>query len=336
MKVDRGSETRRSLSLAIPDPRQLPRDASDTFSPFGHEIYIERGIRYMDGSTETVPLGSFVITSVSGDIHNGPLSITAAGREILLKRSLFDTATSTKGYTNAAAFIRTQIATVLPGYSFVDGSTLAATTVLPTKTWDVGTDVWSALAEVATSIGCELFCDAYGTFRLQDIPQVANVPVTPVWDVSAGEGGVMVSAEMTVSSDDVYNRVIVTGENAEDGKAPVSATATITDNADPMRFGGPFGKVTFRYSSSLITTAGQANTTAIALLAKKRAANRAVSLASVPNPALDAGDWIRVNYGAVVPPELHLVNAFEIPLAVDGGAFNIDTIGGHDDSQQGV
>ncbi|WP_369190155.1 DUF5047 domain-containing protein [Streptomyces sp. R08] len=331
VKVDRGSETRRSLSLTIADPRQFPKAETDLFNVYGQELYVERGIRYLDGSTERVPLGTFVITDISGDMHTGPLNIEAAGRELLLKRALFGSATNTKGFVSAAAFIRTSIANVLPSASFVDRSTVGAVG-LATKTWDAGTDVWSALAEVATSVGGELFCDAYGTFVLVDIPQVANVPVTAVWDVSAGANGVMVSASVKLTASDVYNRVVVVGENAEDNKPPVSGTATITDSTDPLRYGGPFGQVTYRYSSSLVTTSTQANATAVALLAKKRQANRSVSLSAVPNPALDAGDWIRVNYGPVASPELHLVQSFTVPLSVDGGAFDIDTVGGHDDT----
>jgi hypothetical protein len=40
-----------------------------------------------------------------------------------------------------------------------------------------------------------------------------------------------------------------------------------------------------------------------------------------------------VDYGPGIDPELHLVNAFDVPLSTDGGAFNIDTIGGRDEDQ---
>jgi hypothetical protein len=325
--VDRGSETRRSLSLSVAEPWMFPTNETDRYGVYGQQLYVERGIRYMDGSTEMVPLGTFVITSVSGNIHTGPLNIVAAGQEIILKRALFETAASTKGLLNAAAFINFHIGDTIPGASFVDRST-TGTSALATKTFEGGTDKWAALVEVANSVGGELFCDAYGTFVLADIPDPMD-PYPPVaWEVNAGEGGVMVSADMETSANEVYNRVVVSGENAEDNKPPVSATATITDGADPLRYGGPYGKVTKTYSSSLITTSGQANTTAIALLRRYRAANRSVKLASVPNPALDAGDWLRVDYGPSRLPELHMVQSFDVPLTTNGGASAIATIGG--------
>jgi hypothetical protein len=302
------------------------------FAVYGQRIYVETGIQYLDGSVERVPAGTFVITNVGGNIHTGPLNITASGLEIMLKRALWDTATSTKGYANAAAFLTYWIPNVIPGASFVDASTLGGTTPLATKTWDANTDTWTSFREVADSVGCELFCDAAGTFRLVDIPDPTNVAVTPVWDVSTGDSGVMVSADMSLSADGVFNRVIVTGENAADNKPAVRGTATITSTSDPLYYGGPYGKVTKAYSSSLVTTTAQAQSTANALLAKYRAPNRTVTLETVPNAALDAGDCIRVIYGAAALPELHVVHSFSIPLSVSGGGFSISTVSGKADT----
>lgn len=330
VKVDRGSDIRRSLSLSIADPSEFPVNATDKYAVYGQRIWVEQGITYPDGATERVPVGMFVITNVSGNIHTGPLSITASGLEILLKRALWDSATSTRGYANAAAFLAYHIPDTISGASFVNASTLGSSTPLATKTWDAQTDKWSAFREVADSVGCELFCDANGTFRLVDIPDPLNAAQTPVWDVSTGDYGVMVSANMELSAEGVYNRVIVTGENAADNAPPVSASATITDTADPLYYGGPFGKVPKAISSSLVTTTTQAQAMAKAMLAKYRAPNRTVSLETVPNSALDAGDCIRVNYGAAALPELHIVHSFDIPLGV-GGNFSIQTVSGKAD-----
>ncbi|AKY02166.1 minor tail protein [Streptomyces phage Nesbitt] len=330
VKVDRGSETRRSLTLTIPDPRDFPLSATDTFGVYGQRLYVERGIRYLDGTTELVPLGTFVVTNVSGSVHDGPLSITGAGLEILVKRSKYETAASTLGRT-ADQFVLATLQEAIPGAALVSTATSGGL-ALATKTWDPDTDRWSAVREVATAIGAEIYCDAFGTFRMVDVPDPA-VLGAPVWAVDAGPTGVMVAAEVALSSDDVFNKVIVTGENSSDNKPPVLGSAEVTDPTDPLRYGGPFGKVTKRVSSSLVTTLGQAQTTAQALLRRYRQANRAVTLRAVPNPALDAGDWIRADYGTNLPPELHLVQSFEIPLSVSGGASTIATVSGRTDSE---
>lgn len=332
VSVDRGSDVRRTLSLVIADPSEFPIAETSLYGVYGQEIYVECGVTYLDGTSERVPMGTFVVTSVSGNIHTGPLSVTAAGREILLKRAVFESTASTSGYSDAAAFIEFHIGDVVPGASFVDSSTSGATAVA-TKTWDPGSEVWASLVEVATSVGAELFCNAEGTFELRDVPDMDGA--TPVWDVTTGEAGVMVSADLELSGDDVYNRVVVSGENTEDNKPPVTAEAKITDAADPLRYGGPFGKVTKAYSSSLVVSVPGAQSVANALLRKYRAPNRTVTLQTVPNPALDAGDCIRVSYGpeSTVLPELHLAQSFTVPLSLEGsGASPIATISGREDA----
>ncbi|MEU9560400.1 DUF5047 domain-containing protein, partial [Streptomyces fumanus] len=242
VKVDRGSEIRRSLSLTIPDPAEFPVDPTDRFAVYGQRLYVEAGIRYLDGSEERVPVGTFVVTSVGGNIHTGPLTVQASGLEVLVKRYTWEKSKNTKGYANAAAFIARWLPEVVPGAAFVNSSSLATTTTLAFKSWEAQTDAWTTFREVADSVGCELFCDANGTFQLVDIPDPTNLSVRPVWDVSTGDYGVMVSANMELTADNVYNRVIVVGENAAENTPPVRGVAAITDTRDPLYYGGPFGR----------------------------------------------------------------------------------------------
>ena len=141
----------------------------------------------------------------------------------------------------------------------------------------------------------------------------------------------MVSAETSLSAEGVYNRVVVTGENSSDNVPPVTGTASITDVSDPLRYGGPFGQVTRFVSSSLATDPTKAAYMANGLLASGRAPNRTVSLSAVPNPALDVGDRIRVQFGTGIDPEMHMVQSFSVPLSATGSASDIETINGKAD-----
>lgn len=327
--VDRGSDARRTLSLTIPDPSIFPTHEEDPYSVYGQQLSVRAGVQYIDGTQETVPAGQFVITSIAGDIHTGPMQITGVGLEVLVQREPFEVATSVDGTVTCTSFARDQIHVAFPAASFADRSTNGGLN-LPAKTWDAGANRWSALQEAALSVGCEIFADAAGTFVLQDVPDILYA--TPVWEISAGQGGCMVSATMGLSADGVYNRVIATGENTSDNTPPAKGDAKITNLADPLRWDGPYGRVTKFYSSELLTDDSRAQGAANALLLQYRAPNRAVALQSVPNYALEGGDCIRVHYGAVQPPELHLVQSFTIPLAVDGSAdFSIATVSGKDE-----
>lgn len=329
VSVDAGSEVRRTLTLTIPDPTDFPVSEDDPFSPYGHELFVQSGLRYIDGSEETVPLGFFVIESIDGDTHTGPLTINAAGREVLIQAEPFETATSTAGYESPFLFIKDRILDVIPSATVVNEAT-AATTNLATATWDADSDRWAALQSVARSCGAVLFCNANGSFVLRDVPDPTTA--TPVWSVNAGDNGVMVGAKRSLSSEGVCNRVVVRGENAADNAVPISATATISDPSDPLRYGGPFGKRTKTITSDLATNSTKAQGMANAEIRKARQPNRTVSLSSVPNAALDADDCIRVVYGPIADPELHIVRSFSVPLTV-GGDFPIETVGGKEDSE---
>ena len=128
----------------------------------------------------------------------------------------------------------------------------------------------------------------------------------------------------------VFNNVIVTGENAEENVTPVTAVWQVT-GADPLSVTGPFGKVTKRYSSSLVTTLSQAVETAKGLLRKYRAANRTVSLTAMHNYAIEPGDCIAVRYGGAATDETHIVKTIEHPLTATSPTTAIETVSGRDE-----
>lgn len=319
--VDRGSEVRRSLRLEIADPADFPVLAGDPFSPYGHRLYVQRGIRYTDGTVEMVPLGYFVIRSISGDLHAGPLTISAPGLETVVRDRPFEQAVSTAQTATHAAFIADQLIQVDPSFVLVDQSSRGSE-LLATTTFDAGDSRWDAIRDVATAVGAEVFADENGSFVLRDIPEPTD---EFVWTVAAREN--MVSAQAGMSADGVYNRVAVYGESAADNATPVYGVAEITDPLHPLYVGGPFGVRTTTYHSDLVTTTAGAIATAHALLLDASALNQTLTLRSVPNPALQAGDRIRVIFGSDRPSELHTVQQFTIPLTVDGD-FTIETLGG--------
>lgn len=331
--VDASSDVRRSLSLTVPDPSVFPGAETDPYAVYGQQLFVRRGIRYVDGTTELIPLGFFVITDIGGDIHLGPLTIEAAGLEYLVKAQPFEGNTSTGSATSPAAFIEDQLEQTVPSYDFVDEST-DGTTGLAFTQWDSGSDRWAALQDVARSVGCELYADANGTFRLRDMPQTDFTNAQAVWDISAGANGVLIQADVTLSAEDVYNKVVVRGENTGEGVAPVTYTVWNSDPADPLRLGGPFGRRTKVYSSDLVTEWTQAGVVARSLLRAYRAPNRTVTITTVPNAALDAGDVIRVGYGRGRDPELFIVRRFDISLSADGGACVIETVQGRGELEE--
>lgn len=119
---------------------------------------------------------------------------------------------------------------------------------------------------------------------------VYPVRSAPVWRVEPTAG--LVSVNRKQSAEGLYNRWVVEGKDAGDGK-PVRAAASI--DTGPLRYDGPHGRAPFFYSSEMITTEGQALAYAIELR-DEFLSTLAVELAveTVPRPELQAGDWIEV------------------------------------------
>lgn len=295
---------RRSLSLTCAD------DGAgvlwDLLAPVGTEIVPYRGVRYIDGATEWVPLGVFGIDSqrVSYGV-DGRIQLTAPDRWARLQRARFLSPTTTNGNAVAEAL---RLAKLAVNVAAMNQTTSSATT--KAQVWDL--DRAQAISELVKSAAAELFFDVDGSYVARDLPRLTN---RPVWTVDAGMSGVLVSADRSRDRARTYN-VIVASYGGVDGAAPYAPQlASDNDPTSPTYVGGPFGQVPDFYVSPLLTTAAQALAAAKAILSRTSGLAAQVSLESAVNPALDAGDVISV----VLPDqttERHLIDTVTIPLDV--------------------
>ncbi|MDX2575899.1 DUF5047 domain-containing protein [Streptomyces scabiei] len=324
--VDRGSKVRRSLSLTVGDVAYLPWDATDPLAVYGQELRVQRGIRFPDGSEELVPLGQFRINEPSGDVHTGPVTLTGQSAESAVIDDIFMVPTSTRGYGSCVQAIEFLIRQTLPDAPIVNLTSDSRNPVCPVATWDVGGDRWDAVVQVATAMRAQIFVDAIGRFVLMDLPDPLTSPV--VWDIAEGEGGTLVSASRQMSRTGVCNAVVVSAENSSSTAAPVSAVAYDDDPSSPTRWGGPFGRAPKSYTSPFVTTLGDAQAIANYMIADLTAPNIQTSIATIPNPALESGDCIRVSYAG--RKELFIANSFSVPLTAEGD-FPITLQGGKEE-----
>ncbi|MEU3826443.1 DUF5047 domain-containing protein [Streptomyces sp. NPDC029080] len=323
--VDRGNAVRRTCSVSVPDVTLLPMTPTDQLAIYGARLRIRRGVIYGDGSIEAVPLGLFRIDSISGDPAFGPVTISGSGLEAVIADDKFTAPYSTRGATNAITAITNLIQSSMPGAAVANGG--ASDAAIGTMTWDAQGDRWAAVQECATAIGAEVYADADGQFIIAELPDLLTAPVA--WDIDAGTTGVLISADRAFSRDGMYNMVVASGENAEDGAAPVTATASDTDPTSPTYVSGPFGRVPLFYASATLTTTALALNAAQKLLRDSVKPNATVSLTSLPNPCLEPGDVLRVTYEDG-RRELQQVQSFTISLGLD--SISIETIGGKQDT----
>lgn len=324
--VDRGSKTRRKLSLTVTDPALLPWGATDVLAPYGQQLVVSRGIRYTNGDEEWVPLGTFRIDNPSGDVHFGPVTVSGTTMESAIVDDKFQVPTTTKGMGGCVDAITTLIRQTLPDAVVTNLTAGERNPTVAVATWDAGNDRWDAVVQIAMAMSATVYVDAQDRFVIADLPDVVNGTVA--WDIADGEGGNLISSARSINRTGVCNAVVASGENTASGAAPVSGIARDTSPSSPTRWGGPFGKVTKFISSALWLTQGDCQNAANFALFDATAPNVETSLDTLPNPALEGDDIVRlVNAGR---KERYLVQSVTIPLTATED-FSITLRGGKED-----
>lgn len=137
----------------------------------------------------------------------------------------------------------------------------------------------------------------------------------PVWEIDAGENGVLVDTGESLHRTSVYNGILVTGQ----ATAVTGAFAVLVVDSEPTsptRWGGPFGHVLRVESSVAIQNADQATVVGQVLLNEGLGLTRSLTITAAPNPALEAGDIVRVVFGDG-RDELHQADVVEIALGTE-------------------
>ena len=315
--IDRTAEHRRTGTITIPWSLQADLGVDIRTLPLGGYVLVHRGLRYANGDLELILLGRLRVESVTWDTLAASASLELADRQAQITDEPFSVPYAAAGQLPAAAAVG-----IVQG---VFGDTIAYHTPYqpPTPLGDITytgarTDALSALEQ---SYAAETYFDANGDFVFAAKPGDSE-PV--VWTVDAGDTGVMVNAQESLDRTGIYNGVLVTGQGDAD-LPPVTGLATYTDPASPVRWGGPFGRVAMLADSTSASTPEDAAATAASLLNLRLKQTRSLTLTSAPNPALEAGDTIRVLF----PDgrrETHLVDSTTISLATDAQAITTRTL----------
>ena len=302
--IDRTAIIRRQLTLTVPatalnltnGKTWLPRVPSDYLHPAsGTELRVRRGIVLPGGSTEYVPLGYFVIVSVTiNDAGNGSvLQINAVDRSHIVSVNTWTDTYTVAAATTLGTALKALLADRAPSLpslvidSSLSGTLTGAQAVLGT---DGNGDPWNdAVTNLSDNAVAALYFDALGIPKLQPQPSITG---TSVATITEGSPGQLLSENRSINSAGIPNQVIVIGQAS--GSTPVSATATDLDPTSPTHYGGSFGTRTLTQTVQGITDAGAAQIKANALLAAYGGIPEDISLSMIPNPAFDAGDIITV------------------------------------------
>lgn len=321
--VSRSQATRRTCSVTCPDPSLIPRTPTDQLATYGARLRISRGVYYGDGSSELVPLGLFRLDGVDGDVSDGPVTLQGKDLSAVVADDKFTTP-----YTATGTVVGAVTALIQRSLPTADVISTIVDTPIGSRAFDVQADPWAGCQEIAAAAGAEVYPNADGVFIIATLPDLTTA--IPVWAIEAAEGGVYISANRGMTSDKVRNGILASGENTADNVPPVSYLATDDDPGSPTYWGGPFGRRPDFYSSSTLISLAACQQAANLKLAQGKAPNASGDISSLPNPALEAGDVLRLAHPDGTR-ELHQVDGFSVPLD-EGGDFPISTISAKEDA----
>lgn len=293
-------------------PWSLDQSVSETAGidvrtlPFGSYMLLERGVRYSDGSTEVVKVGRLRIESASWKQTEDVASLELADRWAQLEDQRLTAYTPTVVPSQAAYDLVYRVfGTTINYYVTAPAGQAALVDVVYTDT------LGQAVADLADAVDCEAFFDPNGDFVFRDIVTDPDPRGLEDWTVDAGPGGVFIDADESLDRTETYSSVLVRGQNS--AGQPVFGVARDTDPASPTYYLGAYGEVKLVYDSTAVQSQAKADKSAARLLAQSKGLSRSLAVATIPNPALDVRDTVRLKFPDG-RDEQHLLTAFTIPM----------------------
>ncbi len=304
--INSGTGVRRTLDINIPDTSLW-----GLLSTPGIQVRPYRGVRYAGGEVEKVPLGVFMVDSVSRSAANdGTISVSSApDRWSYVQRARFETPQSSIASNTA----KQEIARLVTGAINVGVTTTATSTALAgALTYEQDREV--PINALLTAIGAEAYFDTAGLLVIADAPLLGS---GAVWSIDAGENGILIDGNRRRDRTRTYNVVVVTVAALDGQVVPEPVVVADTDATSETYIGGAMGRVPYFYESPVFLDTGQMLAAGKAILNKVKGVNAQLDVTSVVNPALDRGDVVIVRT-ADGTAERHMVMGLTIPLTADG------------------
>lgn len=316
--VDSRRAIRRQCSMQFVDidGTLTPANYEATLAPFNRELRVYRGVRLGSGVDEMVPLGIFIITSVSVVDESDGIRITVEGsdRSLRIARSKWS---SNDFWIDSGTAKETAIQNILiDRWPQVQTNFPATgqTTAILYPTLDQNSDPWRKALEIAESAALDLYFDEIGVARMRPIPD----PDTglPVISYEDGDDAVLVSLSRSLSTDESANGVIYTGEGTNLSIGVIGEAWD--DNPASPTYRPVYGDQPVFLSSPTILTTSEAQAAAQAELRKRIGATEKIEWGQIVNPAHDVYDLVQLTRGPSKVNAVLMLDSLTIPLEPDG------------------
>lgn len=290
----------------------------DELVPVGHGMIDKVTTKAVGGSTgggsTSSAAGSSAVTSKGGGQTGGGTSIKVHVTDLsrAIKRNVWQMPYTVPSGMNYGDAVTAIVKDRLPSQTDFSISSTARTTPLLVYGMDQGGDPWQDIQELAQAVGFEAFFDPKGVFVFRPVPDPRLGE--PVWVFDEDFNPTVVEASRELSDEQTFNDVVVTGQSTSSSN-PVSAEAFDNDPSSPTYILGPYGRKTARITFSQITTQDQAQDAANATLFNSLGAADTVTITTVPMPALEPGDVVKINVSNVKANGTYMINSMSTPLS---------------------
>jgi hypothetical protein len=307
--LDATADVRGTVDVTVDGTNAFSRDPDGLLTPYGNELFVERGVVFGTGTREMVSQGYYRIYSVEQDDRpDAPIRLAGRDRMSGIVDGRLLAPMQFVAGTSIETVFETLVQEIYPTaeviFDFDAATSLLATSHVADE------DRYTFLRDLANARGKIMFWDYAGRLRVEDPPD----PSVTVFDVNAGAHGVLLSLDRRIDREGVYNAVVALGEAPSTEVTPVRAVARDMNASSPTFWDGPFGKVPRFYQSPFITTGEQAATAAEKILARSIGLPYSVDFTAVPNPALEPLDPVRVTHRDGY--ENHVIERLRVPLTV--------------------
>lgn len=314
VSVDAGANYRRTGSAQLFGTKA---DYERLTAP-GGILHIDHGIRYGNES-ELVPVFHGEVIAGSQQMGNGSISCRFADLNKVLERTDFLAPYSPSSGTPRVQVITNVVQGAVPGATVVNASTDSGT---------VQGAVWEqhrldVLGDLTKDGGTEAFWRPNGTFLIRDRLTLTS---PSVWTIAPGAGGTLKPGiERARPMDRLYNTVIVRPSATDGSQTWVQQIVQVTDPTHP-RHPSKVGVVPYIWNSPTILTAASALNAGDTILARVLGTTETLDFGMVSNPALEAGDPVRIITPALGMEDAsifrHFLDSFSLDLVTGGMTAN--------------
>lgn len=307
--LDATADVRGTVDVTVDGTDAFTRQATGLLTPYGNELFVERGVVLGTGGREYVSQGYYRIYAVEQpDRPDNPIQLEARDRMSGIIDGRLEAPRHFPAGTSVSAVFTSLVQEIYPTATITYDFDATTSTLQTAHIADE--DRYTFLRDIAKSRGKIMYWNYRGELRVEDPPD----PSATVFEVNAGANGVLVSLSRRLDRDGVYNAVVALGETPSETQLPVRAVARDMNPASPTFWNGSFGKVPRFYSSPFITNATQAASAATKILQRAIGLPYRVNFAAVPNPALEPYDPIKITHRDGY--DNHVIDRLVIPLNV--------------------